>query len=113
MSAYTGAFRICRPHTLVVGDHLVRARLCDPLSLTDLAPLWILALALLWPDIKSLNLFGVGLEKRLEHDLEALASLAPAEKVRQSLDEKARAEWPVGSGEIMREEGRPRGSQDA
>ncbi len=115
MSDYTGAFRICRPQILVVGDHLVRSRLCDPLSLADLAPLWIITLAFLWPDIKSLTLFGVGLEKRqerLEHDLAALASLTPAEKVRRSLDEKARTEWPAGSGETMPEDGSPAGEQD-
>lgn len=115
MSAYTGAFRICRPQTLVVGDHLVMSRLCDPLSLADLAPLWILALALLWPDIKSLSLFGVGLEKRheqLERDLAAVASLTPGERVGRSLDEKARAEWPAGSAGTIPDDGPPAGGQN-
>jgi hypothetical protein len=94
---------------------LVRSRLCDPLSLADLAPLWLLALALLWADIRSLTLFGVGLEKRqeqLESDLAALASLTPGEKMGRSLDEKARAEWAAGSGETMPDDGSPAGGQD-
>src|SRR5438445_938924 len=81
MSAYTRAFRICRPQTLIVGDHLVMSRLCNPVTIADLAPLWVLLPLLLSPDIKSLTLFGVGLEKRqeqLERDVTALASLTPA-----------------------------------
>jgi len=39
LSAYTGFFRICKPQALVVGDHLIQSRLCDPLSFSDLAPL--------------------------------------------------------------------------
>ena len=59
---------------------------------------------LLWPDIKSLTLFGFGFEKRqeqLEREVEALAALTPAEKVSRSVDEKAQAGWPVGSGGTM------------
>jgi hypothetical protein len=73
MSAYTDAFRVCRQQVLAVAGHLVTAEHCDPLSVADLAPLWVLALALLWPDIRSLSFFGVGFEKQLEQ----LASLIP------------------------------------
>ncbi len=116
ISAYTGLFRICRPEVLTAGERLARTRLCDPLKLADLAPLWILTLALLWPDIRSLTLFGVGLEKRqeqLERDLTALATLTPAEKVSRSLDEKAQAEWPAGSSETMTDERAVPGGEDA
>ena len=92
ISSYSGVFRICRDQLFVVGGAIAAGRTCQPLGFSDLSPLLILILALLWRDISSLGIFGVNMakheQKRLGETLTLLLTAIPAADVLRFLDQK-------------------------